>query len=175
VGEIETVKSTGLKQRVHVSGSYLAHLHSGAYDPTIGMIGLGMAQARMVTAVFTVAMLYASVCSATCAIGACPTEVQHSRGHDCDQSSSDRSTGPTHNGSESPDCSAHKHPSVFLEKAAGASQFQAHNVVHVKAFEPLVHFPHEILVSSGSFEVPDTGPPGALKLPLYQQISLLRI
>jgi hypothetical protein len=35
----------------------------------------------MVLAVFTMAMFYASVCSASCAAGVCPDKVQQTAGH----------------------------------------------------------------------------------------------
>src|SRR5579871_299100 len=41
--------------------------------------------ARIVVTIFTVAMFYASVCSASCAIGVCPDKAPQTSGHDCDQ------------------------------------------------------------------------------------------
>ena len=158
-----------------ILAGHLAPLTRRVYDPIIGMAGLGIARARMVAAIFTVAMLYVSVCSTTCAMGACPTEVQHSDGHECDQSSSSRSEGSPHHGSENPDCSVHNHPSVFLEKAAGASQFQLSSTGHVNVYELLVRAPREMAVSLAVLEIAGLGPPVTLKNPLYQQISVLRI
>ena len=134
-----------------------------------------MARARTLAAVFTVAMLYASVCSTACAMGACPAEVQYSGGHGCGQSSSSRSEGFPHHGSENPDCSVHNHLSVFFEKAAGAPQFQPSSTGHVNLYELLVLDPRETAVSLTALEITGLGPPVTLKNPLYQQISILRI
>jgi len=128
-----------------------------------------------VAAIFTVAMLYASVCSTTCAMGACPVEVQHSDGDDCDHSSSSRSEGSGHHGSENSDCSAHNHPSVFLEKAASASKFQLSTTGHVNVYELLVHAAREMTVGSAVLEIAGLDPPVTSKNPLYQKISVLRI
>ena len=158
-----------------ILAGHLAPLTRRAYDPIIGMAGLGIARARIVAAIFTVAMLYVSVCSTTCAMGACPTGVQHSDGHDCDQSSSNCSGSSPHHGSENRDCSVHNHPSVFLEKAASTSKFQLSTTGHMNLYELLVHAAREMTVSSAPLEIAGLGPPVTSKNPLYQQVSVLRI
>lgn len=83
------------------------------------MIGRRTAHAQTVVAIFIVAMFYASVCSATCALGRCPNKVQHSDHHDCDHHSS----GSSSHGPQKPDCSKHGHPSLSVVKADGVRQF----------------------------------------------------
>ncbi len=94
--------------------------------------------ARMVLAIFTMAMFYTSVCTTTCAIGVCRNEVQQTAGHDCEQSSSHHSGQPGHEAPESPDCSKHAHPGVFVARSGNVSQFQLSIVGHLQlsAIEP---------------------------------------
>jgi hypothetical protein len=128
----------------------------------------------MVVAVFTMAMFYASVCTATCAIGVCPDEVQQTAGHDCDQASSHHSSQPGHKAPESPDCSKHAHPGVFVAKSGDVSQFQLSIVEHLQLSATALGARHDLRLSTAT-RASGPAPPFASKLPLHQQISVLRI
>ena len=131
--------------------------------------------ARIVVAIFTMAVFYASVCSTTCAIGVCPNQVQQTAGHDCDQTPSHHSHQSGHQAPESPDCSQHEHPGLFLAKAGNLSQFQLTVVTHLSASTAAISFGHSLAASMADTEASDLAPPLRSNGPLYQQISVLRI
>ena len=130
--------------------------------------------ARMVLAIFTMAMFYTSVCTTTCAIGVCPNEVQQTAGHDCEQSSSHHSGQPGHEAPESPDCSKHAHPGVFVARSGNVSQFQLSIVGHLQLSATALGTGHDLRLSTAT-RTSDLAPPFASNLPLHQQISVLRI
>ena len=88
------------------------------------MIAIGKTRTRFVAAIFTVAMIYASFCSATCGFGVCPYQEQRSSSHDCDYPSSSHSSGSQHHEPKDRNCSNHHHPSVNLVKADGLPEFE---------------------------------------------------
>ena len=132
--------------------------------------------ARMAVAVFTMAMFYASVCSASCAIGVCPEQTHRTSGHECNEIPSHHSDSSGHQTPAKPDCSQHQHPELFVAKSGGdLPQFQLSVVKHLNAtavaFSP-VHglstiFTHEV--------TSENAPPPASGVPLYDRISVLRI
>ena len=129
--------------------------------------------ARIVVTVFTMAMFYASVCTTTCAIGVCPDEVRQTAGHDCDQASSHHSGQPGHESPESPDCSKHAHPGVFVAKSGDVSQYQLSIVGHLQLSATALSAGHDLRLSTAT-RSSDLAPPFASNLPLHQ-ISVLRI
>jgi hypothetical protein len=131
--------------------------------------------ARMIAAIFTMAMFYASVCSTTCAIGFCPNQVQQTAGHDCDQPSSHHSDPSGHQVPDKPDCSQHQHPDLFLTKSGNLSQFQLSVVSHLNASSAAVSQGHSLILSMTVADAPDHAPPPTSNIPLYLQISVLRI
>src|ERR1700693_2539524 len=78
--------------------------------------------ARIVVAIFTMAVFYASICATTCSIGFCPDQVQQSIGHDCDHGDTHHPASTSHEPAS--DCSPHQHPGPFLAKSAELPQFQ---------------------------------------------------
>ena len=139
------------------------------------MIGPGTVRARIVIAIFTVAMFYASVCSTTCALGVCPNQVQQSDSHGCDRSSAGHSSNSHNHGPANPDCSKHAHPGLFLVKAATLSQLQLSITGHLSTSEPLASSLYDITFSMTASGGSDLAPPPTQKIPLYQQTSILRI
>ncbi len=131
--------------------------------------------ARMIAAIFTMAMFYASVCSTTCAIGFCPNQGQQTAGHDCDQPSSHHSDPSGHQTPDKPDCSQHQHPGLFLTKSGNLSQFQLSVVSHLNDSTTAFSSVHGVVPTFIHAEVPDQSPPLASSLLLKQQISVLRI
>ena len=131
--------------------------------------------ARMVVAVFTMAVFYAAVCSTTCTIGFCPDQVQQKAAHDCDQTPSHRSDQSRPQPPDNPDCSQHQHPGLFITKSGDVPQFQLSVVGHSDDSIAAVSSVRELVVSFTAAEASEHDPPNASKIPLYQQISVLRI
>jgi hypothetical protein len=131
--------------------------------------------ARMIAAIFTMAMFYASVCSTTCAIGFCPNQGQQTAGHDCDQPSSHHSDPSGHQTPDKPDCSQHQHPGLFLTKSGNLSQFQLSVVSHPNDSAAPFSSMRGVVSTFIHAEAPDQSPLLASSLFLKQQISVLRI
>jgi hypothetical protein len=132
-------------------------------------------RARILVAIFTVSMVYASSCSTTCMFGVCPNQEQPSARHDCEHASSHHSGNSHHHGPEKSDCSFHDHPSVNLIKADELIGFQLTSTGKI-AHSDLLH--NHLDASAGSLNaswLSDLAPPHPPKAPLYQQISVLRI
>lgn len=130
---------------------------------------------RIVAVVFTVGVFYASVCSSTCAVGVCPNQVQHTPSHECEQTPSNHSHHSGHNSPDNPDCSRHEHPGLFLTKSTDLSQFQLSYVGHLTMTAVAVDAALGATAGSTNIVASDLAPPPASPLPLYQQISVLRI
>lgn len=130
---------------------------------------------RMVVAIFTMAVFYASVCSTTCAIGFCPNQVQHTAGHACDQRRSHHSDQSKHQTPDNPDCSQHQHPGLFITKSGDLAQFQFSIMDHPNVLAASFFSLHSLVMGFTHLEASDHTPPPASSVPLYQQISILRI
>jgi len=131
--------------------------------------------ARMVVAIFTMAMFYGSVCSASCAAGVCPDKVQQTTGHDCEKMPSHHSSQSGHQSPDNPDCSQHQHPGLFVAKSGTFSQFRLSVADHLNAstvaVSALDRLP-AIFAHPAAFE---HAPPTVSSAPVYEQISVLRI
>jgi hypothetical protein len=138
------------------------------------MLPYGKMRALILVTIFTFATNYASFCSTTCSFGVCPKQEQHSASHDCEHPSPHHSGSSHHHGPEKSDCSLHHHPSVNLVKADGLVQFQLTNIRQVSDSDLLYNLADSSHSSNASW-LSDSAPPPALKDPLYQQISVLRI
>ena len=137
------------------------------------MIGVGTMRVKFVAAVFVVAMLYGSVCSAACAAGFCPLLGQ---GADADQCHHQPSNHPgSHDGMpDHSDCATHGHPTNFVT-AVGPAQFQFVIVAYIGAPLFLAQSTGSAVSWSHRLWGTDLAPPTIPKNPLYQQISSLRI
>jgi hypothetical protein len=143
---------------------------------TLTMMRLRTASARIVAAAFTVAMLYASVCSTMCAAGVCPNEPRHSEGDDnCNQMPTGHSHDPQKHAPENHDCSTHHHPTVNIVKGDNLPQFQLASAGRINPNDLLANSAQVIAFSLPAFSLSDPAPPPNLRNPLYQQISVLRI
>lgn len=127
--------------------------------------------ARMVVANFTMAVFYASVCSTTCAIGFCPNQVHQTAGHDCEQTP-DQSK---HQTPDNPDCPEHQHPGSFVTKSVNFSQFQLNVVDHLKPSDSTFPPVHGLPATFTDPAASEHAPPIVSTVPLYEQISVLRI
>jgi hypothetical protein len=140
------------------------------------MVGVSKSSARIVAAIFTVAMIYASFCSNACGLGVCPNQEQQSASHDCDRPpSSHHSSSSHHHGPGNPDCSVHHHPTLNLEKADGLPQFQPTRIGQVVVGDLLSDLLGTDAVSLNASSFSDLGSPPTPKDPLYRRISVLRI
>ena len=123
--------------------------------------------ARAVVAVFTMAIFYASVCSASCAVGVCPEQAQRTTGHNCNQM-------PTHH--TTPDCSQHPHPELFLAKSGSdLPQFQPTVVDQLQASTTSFLAQYGLLTGFNPTRAAEHAPPDVLSIPFYDRISVLRI
>jgi hypothetical protein len=120
-----------------------------------------------------VTLLYGSVCSTTCALGACPTETQNAVSHDCDHGASSNSH---QSDPQNPDCVKHHHPTFDAVKTDVLSQFQLSSTGHDMAsqFLALVTRTGTTGVTSDTIS-PHLAPTPNVNIPLQQQVSILRI
>ena len=132
--------------------------------------------ARLIITIFTVAMFYASVCSASCGVGVCPEQTQRTGGHDCDQMPSHHSAPSGHQTPDKPDCSQHQHPELFVVKSAGQlPQFQLNVVEQLPAAAPMFSALHGLTAVLVRTAPPEHAPPNISSSPLYDRTSVLRL
>jgi hypothetical protein len=129
--------------------------------------------ARIVVAIFTMAVFYASVCSTTCSIGFCPNRVQQTAGHDCEQAGTHHSAPAGHEPAS--DCSPHQHPGPFLAKSAELPQFQLSLASRLDVSGITVSEAHELVLNVDDAAASDLAPPIKSSGTLYKSISVLRI
>jgi hypothetical protein len=130
--------------------------------------------ARIVVAIFTMAVFYASVCATTCSIGFCPNQVQQTTGHDCEQAGTHHS-GPAGHEPANSDCSPHQHPGPFVAKSAELPQFQLSLVSQLDVSAITVSEALELVFSMADAKAADLAPPVKSSGTLYKSISVLRI
>jgi hypothetical protein len=128
----------------------------------------------MVAAIFTMAVFYASVCSASCAMGVCPGQVQQKASHDCDRMPSHHSDQSRHHSSGNPDCSEHQHPGLFVPKSANL-QLLLSVVDHLDASTADVSAVYRLPAVFLNPAAVENAPPVISSVPLYEQISVLRL
>jgi hypothetical protein len=119
------------------------------------------------------AVFYASVCTTACAIGVCPDQTHQTSGHDCESAASHHSHQSSTPGK--PDCSKHAHPSPLFLKSAGVPKIDlsvsSYLNLAVAVASPRTLSIAKLNASDGS----DLAPPLGRGVPLYHQISVLRI
>jgi hypothetical protein len=129
--------------------------------------------ARIVVAIFTMAVFYASVCATTCSIGFCPDQVQQTTGHDCERGDTHHPASTGHEPAS--DCSPHQHPGPFLAKSAELPQFQLSLASRLDVLGIIVSEAHALVVNVGDAAASDLAPPVKSSSDLYKRISVLRI
>ena len=129
--------------------------------------------ARIVVAIFTVAVFYASVCATTCSIGFCPNQVQQTAGHDCEQAGNHRSV-PAGQAPANSDCSPHQHPGPFVAKSAELPQFQLSLANRLDVSAIAVSEAHELVLNVADADSHELAPP-IKSSEFYTRISVLRI
>jgi hypothetical protein len=130
--------------------------------------------ARIVVAIFTMAVFYASVCATTCSIGFCPNQVQQTTGHDCEQADTHHS-GPAGHEPANSDCSSHQHPGPFVAKSAELPQFQLIVASQLDVSAITVSEALELVFSMADSDASEPAPPVKSSGTLYKSISVLRI
>jgi hypothetical protein len=135
---------------------------------------LVLIRAKVTLAVFVVVtLLYGSVCSTTCALGACPIETQNAATHDCDHSAS---TPTHHSAPQNPDCPQHHHPYFDAVRTDALSQSHFLSTNHVTATRLLAAATrNEAAGTSTNTLSPQVASPPNLSIPVSQQICELRI
>jgi hypothetical protein len=126
-----------------------------------------------IVAFVLITLLCGSVCSATCALGACPTDTQNASTHDCDHSASN----PAHQSTpQNPDCPKHHHPTFDALKTDALAQSQLASTNRATAAQLLaVNADNEGSAVSSRASFSDLAPPPDFSSPLDQQVSVLRI
>lgn len=131
--------------------------------------------ARLVAAIFTMAVFYASLCSTTCAIGFCPNQVQHAANHDCERTPSHHSGQSKHQTPDNPNCSEHQHPGLYVAMSPDL-QFQLSVVDYLGASAAALFPVRGLLEIFAAHPVAsEHAPPIVSSVPLYDQNSVLRI
>jgi hypothetical protein len=133
-------------------------------------------RARFVVAMLSLALLYASTCSATCAICLSAAEAAATTGQECGHATSADARGGLHQQCPAkPDCSARHHSSFDVLQGDGFSPIQ----LSASGAEHLCQLSVEVVgvegvVVAASF-LSDLAPPRyAMNIP-QQKISILRI
>jgi hypothetical protein len=129
--------------------------------------------ARIVVAIFTMAVFYASICATTCSIGFCPDQAQQTAGHDCEQASTHHSAPTGHEPASN--CSPHQHPGPFLAKSAELPQFQLRLANRLDLSGITVSEAHALVINVDDAAASDLAPPIKSNSDLYARISVLRI
>jgi hypothetical protein len=130
--------------------------------------------ARIVVAIFTMAVFYASVCATTCSIGFCPNQVRQTAGHDCEQAGTPHSAPAGHAPANS-DCSPHQHPGLFVAESSELPQFQLSFASQLDVSAITVCEAHKLVLNVADAEVSDHAAPIKSSNSLYKSISVLRI
>jgi hypothetical protein len=128
---------------------------------------------RIIVALFTMAVFYAAVCSTTCSIGFCPSQVRQTAGHDCEQAGTHRSAPGGHE--PAGDCSPHQHPGPFLAKSAELPQFRLNLASHLDISVITVSEAYELVLNVADADASDLAPPVKSSTDRYKNISVLRI
>jgi hypothetical protein len=128
--------------------------------------------ARIVVAIFTMAVFYASICATTCSIGFCPDQVQQTTRHDCEQASTHHSAPTGHEPAS--DCSPHQHPGPFLANSE-LPQFQLSLASRHDVSEITVSGAHALVLNVDDAAASDLAPPIESSSGPYKSISVLRI
>jgi len=142
---------------------------------TLGfVIAISSTSAKIVTLMFALAMLYGSVCSASCAAGVCPNLEHYPESHDCDQPAQHHSHGQNGQDQRDPNCKQHAHTPDFALNVSGITPFRDQSVT---AFHSamLSALSNSLSATQDVLQRSDRRPPGFPKNTLQNQISVLRV
>jgi hypothetical protein len=132
--------------------------------------------AGIVAAIFTISMSYACVCSAMCAAGVCPNELQHSSEPDgCNQMLIGHSHSVQNHACGDGDCSTHHHPNTNIVRADYQPRLRLAGARHNRA-NNLTSQVGQIFPFNGiSVSLSGLAPPPTLRTPVHSRVSVLRI
>jgi hypothetical protein len=142
------------------------------------MIRVGRTRApfvAVVAAIFTATMFYASVCSAMCAVGVCPNELQDSTGGNSAHAPMGRPDCSQHRAHEDHDCSTHHHPVEKIVKTGHRLQVQLAAASRLAANHARINAALSSCFRRSAVSLSGLAPPPALFSPLDQQPAVLRV
>ncbi|SRR5579884_863984 len=126
---------------------------------------------RIVVALFALSFVYSSVCSTACAMGTCANQSRQAASHVCELPSPHSSNHTP----DKPDCSGHMHPSALLVKSTDFPDIQWAGFDYLTVPNVFDSSADRYLAAVRDAEGSDLAPPFTQRIPLYQQISVLRI
>jgi len=158
-------------------GNWLAHPPAlwQTHDILRLVIAVSPARAKTTVVLFALAMIYGSMCSASCVAGVCPNLEHYSASHECDQPSHKHSNGPEGHGQHGPDCTQHVHPPEFALKAPGMGAFQVQGATVLKAGAVRASLSTPVAITEDIFQEFHRTPPSVDGQTLHQQVSVLRV
>jgi len=139
------------------------------------VIAVGPARTQFIIVVFALAMLYGSVCSASCAAGVCLNLGDYSDSHHCDQLLHHHSYGPHDHGQHGPDCKRHAHPPDLALKGSATGPFQDRSMSVLQAGAVLASLSTTRAITQDIHQASCRKPPSDSKSTLPQRVSVLRI
>lgn len=136
----------------------------------------GRKWAAIVLAVFVLAMVYASACTASCSVGQCINPLSHSESSDDHHhhGASEHPGVPSDQNHSRPDCGTHGHPESFV-KGPSTPQVRSTATIWVGAVNATVVLPHLAALKVNTVPGRNHTPAQLSKEPVYKKISVLRI
>jgi hypothetical protein len=126
-----------------------------------------------VAAIFSLALLYASMCSATCAICFGAGAAAENQSHACEHAASDAAGGAEPRSPAKPDCLGHHHSGFEVIQSDGLRQFPLSAMGGASQLSVAVVRREGVGVSAPFLS--DLAPPGHVTISPQQKISILRI
>jgi hypothetical protein len=130
---------------------------------------------RFAVAIFSLALLYASTCWATCAICVGSSATTETTSHDCEHAASHPAGGSHQHLPVTPDCFGHHHASFELVQGDGLTQLHFSATAHALA-NPLA--PRAVNTETfgvAASSLSDLAPPQLATISPQQKITILRI
>lgn len=160
--------------RIAVSRAAPSSRRSSRSDIVHRVTPLATSRPKFALAVWVVVtLLYGSLCSTTCSLGACPIGAQNAATHDCDHDSS--ATQRRHS-PQNPDCPKHHHPTFDAVSTDSLAQSQLTGAIRIATNQWIVvAAPNQTSSASSHAPFSDLAPPPDLNFALYQKFSVLRI
>jgi hypothetical protein len=111
------------------------------YDGFAAMKSFQMAAPRILAAIFVLALVHASLCTAACATTLCAGSHERNGDHTCGHRGTTESRGPGHSSSAPSNCLPHTRPSAFVSNGTSVPQVQVRSgrsTAGVTDFAPLL-------------------------------------
>ncbi len=137
-------------------------------------MSLRSGRAMLMVAVFTVAILHASACSAACLVGPCRSLVQGLGESGCHHESPAKTSQPAGHDSKHSHCNNHVHPGNFLQGPGGPALGLFAKSWPRTHYVPAAAIPSLVWSPSGA-SARDHAPPLLSSESLFRKSCLLRI